>query len=139
MRVNRELRAIKHNEVRAVRSRLRYLIVLVKRDDPSMKQVPVLVEMRNRVLITSICRVSDTPVTVYAHGPHVHLFIVMSVSKIFTYNETSAFRPRRTLNFTCALRGSSTETRDIWFTSSLRTRDNLTCWLLPSILQRNTN
>ena len=64
MRVNRELRAIKHNEVRAVRSRLRYLIVLVKRDDPSMKQVPVLVEMRNRVLMTSICRVSDTPVTV---------------------------------------------------------------------------
>ena len=64
MRAYRDLRAIKHNEVRAVRARVRYLIVLVKRDDPSMKQVPVLVEMRNRVLMTSICRISDTPVTV---------------------------------------------------------------------------
>ena len=102
-----------------------------------MKQVPVLVEMRNRVLMTSICRVSDTKEH-KAHGPHV-CSSVLSVSKIFTYNETSAFRPRRTLNFTCALRGSSTETRDIWFTSSLRTRDILTFWQLPSILQRNTN
>ena len=64
MRVYRDSRAINHNEVRAVRSRVRYLVVLVKMDDPSMKQVPVLVEMRNRVLMTSICRVSDTPVTV---------------------------------------------------------------------------
>ena len=64
MRVYRDSRAIKHNEVRVVRSRVRYLVVLVKMDDPSMKQVPVLVEMRNRVLMTNICRVSDTPVTV---------------------------------------------------------------------------
>ena len=83
MRVNRELRAIKHNEVRAVRSRLRYLIVLVKRDDPSMKQVPVLVEMRNRGLMTSICRVSDIPrdkghfVYVISKDPrHSHLLVV---------------------------------------------------------------
>ena len=42
IRENRELIEIKHTEARGVRSRVLYLNASVRRDDPCIKQVPVI-------------------------------------------------------------------------------------------------
>ena len=41
MKANRELTEIEANEAKDVRSQVRYLVVLVRKDDPCMKQVSV--------------------------------------------------------------------------------------------------
>ena len=41
MKANREFTEIEANEAKDVRSQVRYLVVLVRKDDPCMKQVSV--------------------------------------------------------------------------------------------------